>query len=967
MTTIGDLVRGEELEFGFDRRFLRPIIDTLACCLNISASLVAYRQKTPRIRETIARSFENPFVELCRHSEAIGQLEDAAIQTAIDRLEAEPAISLVEVEGDWMQADCFRSIVMRTTIPNLFLAVGPVCIRIAHGTDPLSDKLFRENLTEKIFDCFKQEADIKTSASRIERLMTQRAAIDLGDLLYRSRGMRDSFDAVLHTRTHLKTLTADQLEAITKTITFWTTCTVSTAEKQYYFITDLQRMISKDEMITCAVSVQLRTDNAAPSFATKAHELGKMEAPAIPSAIAREWSVFCDQFRVCRNFHFLERLLVIRLWLHDQFSSLTIESIDGHEHRALFDELAMRILKTCGADACVIYRYHPGATDGHNALGKRRGFLGVLGNDFAFSYLKKYFKREPKHMKQIATDPIKRRQSAAYKSIDTESIIFNSDAEDDQISVQTHEYRPRSFLIAPLLSRGRIWGAVEILGRNPGQIQQRVIRWVEELTRMIVPLLHNQWQLYHFREMSRIAVSDESEEDKYPKVLDHVRSLFLASSARLYLQNLTQTARFETKAHAGAEWPENYAENFRLDDTKSVSATCIARGDLWESGTLGYGRFIEPVESPDRLEHLGHRGVAVIPIRGTATYALQGSCFASMVITSMDDDMFPKEWEPVVETICSQLSVLLEAIHLKEKDVAAREEFLAHTVKTRTERVSEGGERLLGLLGPLFADPELLGRMPRFLGQIESLIDHARASRQTVSADTRELMDALRQTFPHASDERADDIRSIPMAIEDLRKHVIELRKAAIVIAGGRNLEAPWEIDPASWNGTPSSLRGCLLQSFKPLSDREGQVQKLIVPGTSVLSWDVEVRIPEELLIEMINNIIDNAIKYDFAKPSVLTKVFSHDSNRIYILEVRNLAPRLSEDEAASIETGGKRAGYAMSQNIEGTGKGIKYIHEVCARWGLTFKYEAARINGKGDGEFGWHVARLTMRNIRGR
>lgn len=123
------------------------------------------------------------------------------------------------------------------------------------------------------------------------------------------------------------------------------------------------------------------------------------------------------------------------------------------------------------------------------------------------------------------------------------------------------------------------------------------------------------------------------------------------------------------------------------------------------------------------------------------------------------------------------------------------------------------------------------------------------------------------------------------------------------------------------------------------------------------------MRIPKDLLIEIINNTVDNALKYDFAKPSVIIKVFSRDSDQTYTLEIRNLAPRLTEEEASSIESGGQRGGYAVKHNIEGTGKGIKYIREVSKRWGLDFKYTPARIDQNSDRLYGWHVARLTMIN----
>jgi signal transduction histidine kinase len=102
----------------------------------------------------------------------------------------------------------------------------------------------------------------------------------------------------------------------------------------------------------------------------------------------------------------------------------------------------------------------------------------------------------------------------------------------------------------------------------------------------------------------------------------------------------------------------------------------------------------------------------------------------------------------------------------------------------------------------------------------------------------------------------------------------------------------------------------------------------------------VAVAVPEPILIEIFNNLFDNAIKYDFSTPSLSYSVKPSRDEKIYSMVIRNLAPRLAAGEADKIRCGGERAWYAEEKDFSGSGLGLKYSIEMANRWGMNLRYD---------------------------
>ena len=938
-----------------DPRYIRAISDSLAACLNLPVSVVTAEGDGPRL-ERLAKSLQNPFVEICRQIKGVGKAEWAQLRAAVmEEVKANGPTILRGIDG---LAPYFRSALVRCDAGNLWVQLGPVGCSDLDGEAVLSDPDRRERLMAQIEETY-APGESRMSRTRAMRMMTQRSPIAKEDLIARAKTASAALQLLLTADVALELRHADYLDAVVRAVVFWTRQADPALEGRYRLMPEgVYRVAGGKEDCCPAVAVDA-------SGALKLSPAGG-DGGDWPDALISDWSVFVDTCHSILTGYEMEHLILIRLWAQDEFG-LAITSEASEAQRRLFNRLAERINDASGADGCVIYQYLPGESPSHaEPVGPTAsGYLRATGRSFAFGYLEETFKLEADHIESIGVDQEKRKESVCYRAIQEKRAIFLPESSGDEISLEGKR-APGSVLVVPMISRGRIWGVIEVLGKLPGQLPRRSLRWLEELSRVVTPILYTQWMLYHLREMSRIAMDAEPPAVKYEQVVDHVRKAMLASSARLYLQNLTRTAEFERTAHAGWAWPEQIAESFNLTDADSVSARCIEQNALWLTGTIGKGEFGEiPDDNP--LETLGHRAAAVIPIRSESHLGARrhdssgpGQTFASVFITSMDDDEFPQEWAIIVETIASHLSVIIEAVHLQERDVEAKEEYFAHTMKTRIDRVKMGSERLLALVSPLFGEERIYDHMPRFIRVVETALGQLSQPGRLLSRESLDMLDALKKAFPYDLDEIGRIKRSVPRAVADLELHLSELRFSAVHMAGGPNHEDPRQADPEIWKGTPALLRTCILESVKPISGTKSG-RTIMVPDRAVLDWSVRVRVPEQIMIELINNLVDNALKYDFSPPSVAISVRPAKRGRQITLECRNLAPTVSAEEAELLRIGELRADYAMKKDKTGSGRGLKFAIMTAKQWGMDLTYDPPLDTGQA---LDWHVVRLTMENI---
>lgn len=654
------------------------------------------------------------------------------------------------------------------------------------------------------------------------------------------------------------------------------------------------------------------------------------------------------------------------MWFQTRFGGSSIQTENGTLHHNLFNELAVRVKDIFGADGCNLYRYRPGEDvstpahrydDGHCA-----GYLERIGSGFGYKYFDDYSNTEAQHIAYIGTNTKERSKSLCYQVIENGESAFKGNATRSDLSISSRSL-PRTVLVAPLLYRGRVWGVVELLGRNSSQFPYAMRRWVDEIARVLTPILHDQWMFFRFREISRSAIRDAPTSEKYIQVLDHVRRLFLATSGRLYLQHTKSTADFEMKCHTGMPWPDGYANSFNLDDRSSVSANAIYDVDcIWRHGVLGQGEFIE-VESKEQtigpLQRAGHHSCIVVPIRDS-----RGNCFASLILTSIDPQEYKGIWDSIIGTITGQLSVVLEAIHLQDKQIEDRNEYLAHTIKTRVDRLDESSRNLLLWLTPLVGDKDAVEHVIRFVAEVEAIAGLPAVRSNPLSEQSRDVLTRLRRTFPDARFPGGRHTANFPVVVSEFQANLREVRLSAVRIAGGINEEDPGEADPDTWCGTWADIRGTLLGSIKPRAGNPHHNRNLREPEGAILPWGYKFRIPEQILLEIFNNIVDNAIKYDFSPPSIRFLVKTNVTQHWLSIDISNMAPRLSRVDADKIKLGGERGGYAAIKNRDGTAVGLRYCFHQARRWGLSIVYEVPILRPL-EVRFGLHTIRLKFEGRR--
>ena len=960
MAKIAEILGGRAIST-IELRWLRTVLDTLAVCENLSLTAVSIDSTSGEISRHFS-SYQNPFIEMCRKIKKFIEIEDKIISTAAQA--GAKSIGEVSLTKSYeILGKKFQGAMVRTSLDGLIIFAGPVATRTSNAGEPLRNELAVNEVIENL-ERLAEENEVNSeiidsndyiSKTRASRLIRQRSPITLNDLSHRLTKISTAFESIFQSNVSIGQTSADSIEAFTKAVSF--SVTRRPVKKSSYKALSPTAYQTKFHELGNYVPC-VRTDWSGNVF-VETVDASVQKVSEWASAEIRLWSLFCDNYRTTRNSYHLERLLVIRLWAQDTFSGTTIQTEKGTEREPEFAELAERILDLCAADGCVIYRFHPGETP-ERSQGSRRGYLQTLGQKYAYPELEDQHGIESKHMEAISSDKEIRDRSICYRCVDSGKTQFLSSAGVQDIESAARS--PKSVLVAPLISRGRIWGAVEVFGVLPGQLHHDSPRWVEEIVRVVTPIFYNQWMLFHFREMSKTVVSTGSSESKYRLALDHVRMLFLASSARLYVQHPTRTSEFYRKAHAGVDFPEDCVERFSLYNKDSISARCIEEGQAWESGRIGEYPFDEnpPGSGCGPLELNGHKAAAVIPVRNR-----DENCFASIFITSLDDEEFPIDWLSIARTVSLQLSVILEAIHLKDTKVVEDQAYFAHTIKTRSERVQAGGQKLLGQLKPLFGDAEIYDRMPDLIEIAESAVRSRQRLSRIELLHQNELWAALRAAFPRSVDGRSGRKLSIPKTMKDLESHLDELQLSAVRITGGPNDENPAETHPTTWGGTPCSIRNAILESTKPKSELPLYRRTLVMPHRSVIDWPAAVYMPEQILVEILNNLLDNAIKYDFSPPSVALRVLSGDGGSTYTIRISNLAPKVSQIEAKSIEAGSVRGQYAIERDRRGGGKGLAYSMEKAAQWGLVLKYTVPTLDGEGSGgDLGWHVLDLTMTNV---
>lgn len=953
MITLSELIR-ENSEPSAASRLFRNIVNCIALSENLPISCFKTQTHRKKInRNTFFSAHADPFLTTLRLSDDFINEEDIFYSKKLV-IPSTPPHDIFEPRSNISES--YVSIFNDTIIEGFTFEFGPVWLKDNLPYGSLVDQALKENIITPLWAQFSSQS---YSRNRLERKVFHRGAVSKADLVQRISRVKKIFETVLSTNLTSTTIHSDHIEEIVLLASFWN-YHMHEIPKDGVTV-KLNSSLYHDEdhheancLIERVSENKIRLLIGPPTSEAKPINVGIDTS----NRLSRRWSRFAQDFITQRNSNYLEQILLLRLWCMEKFGGSSINQEEGVQYSEVFCELADKIQEMFGADGCNIYKYRPAGGKEHINVpsNARVGKLYRIGESFSYSEFRDQADKDAEFVERSGTDPELRSGSLCYQSLDNVQTIFRGNVEPEELALNG-EKAPKSVLVTPLLSNDRVWGIIELVGKDTYQFPGVTCRWIEEIVRIITPIFYDQWMFFRFREISRIATSEIPSNDKYTEILTHVRRLLLGCSARLFIQHPRRTSEYEIKAHSGIPWPK-LSTSFDLDDHTSISAATIKdENKIWTYDKINSDAAVcaqHPDTSMQPLFELGHKHAAWLPIRDEL-----GNCFASIVITTSDKNNFNGGWRSLVETISQHLTVVLEAIHLQEKEILETKEFAAHSIKTRIDRLNDGTNRLLTLLEPLIGSEEKLGNMVKFLGETEALSSQNTRSNSDLSISSREVLSALRKTFPSKGQKNHGNVYSLPRLVDDLKKHASEVRSSAVVLAGGVNSENPNETSSALWNGTWANVRLSLIQSVR--QQLIGEYRHIGIPDFSVLPPQCHFRVPDQILVEVINNIVDNAIKYDHARPSISLRArLSTNPDRLTI-EVRNLAPRMTSEEAAKHRLGGYRSSYARIKDLTGTGVGINFCHAKADEWGFGFEYTIPTHDLSSPGKLGWHSAKLSF------
>jgi signal transduction histidine kinase len=326
--------------------------------------------------------------------------------------------------------------------------------------------------------------------------------------------------------------------------------------------------------------------------------------------------------------------------------------------------------------------------------------------------------------------------------------------------------------------------------------------------------------------------------------------------------------------------------------------------------------------------------------------------FGCIALAARESGAFEGRFRSLAEFATRYAGAAIEAIELKHQPDLRARELMAHSLKTRVERVAGAAETLKQVIDNFFGAAGDAARVAVFLRDIETA---AARHRLPIEGQDRQGLVVLR-ALQNAFDVSKPN--SFETVLSDLDIHTKDLLRTAAYLAGDvNNEENPFETSEMKWSGTPAALRDCLLGCVMPVARKRGV--DVAVPPPHELGSDVRLRVSPLVMSDIINNFCDNALKYSAAGTAIRIR-FRWARGLSAYLEFRNLAPRLSSDEIDMLGTPGFRSTYARSRTSDGQGKGLISNRRLAERWNMKIFHRQESLENESSANV-WHVFGLEI------
>jgi signal transduction histidine kinase len=237
--------------------------------------------------------------------------------------------------------------------------------------------------------------------------------------------------------------------------------------------------------------------------------------------------------------------------------------------------------------------------------------------------------------------------------------------------------------------------------------------------------------------------------------------------------------------------------------------------------------------------------------------------------------------------------------------------------------------RLLQSLATLAAVAIERARIDRIRSFLVSSVSHElRAPLSSIQAYNELILDG--EAGPITEDQRVF-LRRIDSACLRLRRVIDDLMDLSKLRAGEMKVTLE-----------PSSVMGCIDQTIHTLSPRAADAQVDLIVDKAT---DLPVIMTDPLRYEqVITNLVENAIKYNYAGGSVWVKVAQE--NGCIVTSVTDTGPGIPEAEQSRIFDEFQRGADQLTRSREGAGLGLAIARRVAEYLGGTLSVESRAGQG---------------------
>ena len=415
-------------------------------------------------------------------------------------------------------------------------------------------------------------------------------------------------------------------------------------------------------------------------------------------------------YNIGRSAYLRERLMTFQLWARDNFARwfTTPKPPEIREYSVRVDDLASRIADVFVADRCSIFRY--------DAEAQTLDRLGNYARDCFHSSEARKISFEK--IRACGVDPERRRMSPRYQAVDSARPVYLAESLDD---LSRPEGRRRgSRLVVPIVVFGRPWGAIELVGLRSHQFLLSTMPWLDELSVELGPDLYVEDVLNCLHQISRSVLARKSKNEQFRDVLGWFTRIFVAGSRALYLRHPRRTAEFVCVASFGrtGDMLGDKLSGFNIEDPVSKSAAILRRERTeWLAGVVGLAPFDGEWSARPKARALADQGfqfIVLMPLRDGNDHVV-----GCITLAAREGGQFEERFQPLAEFAARYLGVAIEAIELKHRPDESIRELIAHSLKTRVDRVAGAADTLERLLGNLFGKDGDAARVSALFRDIE--------------------------------------------------------------------------------------------------------------------------------------------------------------------------------------------------------------------------------------------------------